>query len=245
LIAIPKPVVSVRIVERRDTEGKSTNPKAIPIPALNSKDMAWAEAAGKPPMLKGMVQVKAMIVPPGIMTYPRAVRVNVWSLRMFFAIAEPAVNSGFLSRLWCSAVFRPRGRGAMRRNVSAADRTLFGPALLLFGPALLRKRGNRQHQKHRKNSDQSHITVSLVLLPRVGYNRGLGSRINGTTRRTKQCLADFGRNRTGCNLQGTPGVAAVAGKFHCIGGIMAVLAAILAAFRYDAITGRMGAFLHF
>jgi len=143
LVAIPQPVARVSVVKWGDAEGIAAYPKPISVSALNSKDVARAKAPGKPPVLKGMVHVKTMLVPSEIMTYPLTVWMNVWSVRMIFAIAEPTVNSGLLSGLWCSAVFRPRSRGAMRRNISAADRTLFGPALLLFRPALLRERGHR------------------------------------------------------------------------------------------------------
>src|SRR5258708_309991 len=119
LVAIPKPVVGVSIVKWSHTEGKAAYPEALPVPALNPKDMAWAKAGRKASMLKRPVQVKAGIIPARIMTHPRAVRVNVRSFRMSLAIANPvAFNGGFLSRLWCSLVFHTHRRGPMRWNKS-------------------------------------------------------------------------------------------------------------------------------
>jgi hypothetical protein len=121
LVAIPKPVIRVSIVKWRNTEGRTGNPEALPISTLNPKEMAWAKAPRKTPMLKGTFHMEAGIIAVSIVTYPLAVRVDVGSVRMSFAVSKPAAfNNWLLGRFWSSAVFHTHRRRAMRRNKPAA-----------------------------------------------------------------------------------------------------------------------------
>src|ERR1700733_6846305 len=98
--------------------------------------MPAPEASREAPMLEGMIEVKAGVIPPGLVSNPFAIGVNVGSFGMASLVAETVRGRG--RRMSC-----PRRCGPVRRNVS--------PAYAGLAP---RKSRERKHQQHCNKSDQ-------------------------------------------------------------------------------------------
>src|SRR5216683_3380078 len=84
-VAVPKPVVDIRVVEIRNSEVKAVEPEAFSVSAAQYPHVPRTEPAAEPAMLPWMVNAKTPIV--GIVSDPAIIPVNMRSVRMAFAVA--------------------------------------------------------------------------------------------------------------------------------------------------------------
>ena len=166
-IAVPQPVIDVAVVPRRDTEVKAIEPEPAGAASLESKDVAGTEPAGEAPMRPRPIEVIVRIIAARIVSDPRAVGVNVGSIRM----------SGTIAKVSDSSVVRhstTHRRRTVFGNVSAPD-ALHAAAMraaTMATASTLRKSRNGTHQRKREKSDHSFHTSLLELkvarhLPRL------------------------------------------------------------------------------
>jgi hypothetical protein len=131
LVAIPIPVPCVAEIERRNAELEAVKPKAVGTASANAPDMAASEAAGEASMFEGTVEVVASVIPPGVVSNPLAVVVNVRSFGVAGLITIGSSGRGFLvwrsflarccflSRRRCLACVPVGGWRTVGRNVAA------------------------------------------------------------------------------------------------------------------------------
>src|SRR5258708_15196486 len=84
-VAVPIPVIDIRVVEIRNSEVKAVEPEAFSVSAAQYPHVPRTEPAAEPAMLPWMVNVKTPIV--GIVSDPAIIPVNMRSVRMAFAVA--------------------------------------------------------------------------------------------------------------------------------------------------------------
>jgi hypothetical protein len=82
VVTIPEPIIDKAVIVRRNTEVGAIKPESIPVTSPKVKLMPTTEAAREASMFPGMFHMVVGIVPPGIMSNPVTVCVNVRSFRM-------------------------------------------------------------------------------------------------------------------------------------------------------------------
>ena len=61
-ITIPEPVIYEAVFKRRHAEIVAVEPETLPVPALQTEDMATSKPAGKVSMFPRMIEVEAKIM---------------------------------------------------------------------------------------------------------------------------------------------------------------------------------------
>jgi hypothetical protein len=170
-VAVPVPVVDVVIVVGRNAEVKIVEPEAVAIATSKAVFMTAPKAAGETTVFPGVVEVIALVAPPGIVTNPGIVMMNVRRLGMIGMIAE-RMTIVLRTTLWgatfvctifgrmliasfrCAILRGPggsagRGRRTVRGNMAAAYVARAAAALSdrLCLTALLAKSGGCESEK--------------------------------------------------------------------------------------------------
>ena len=78
LVRIPKPVIAVVVIVRRNAEVEIANPETAPVSSAQVENVARPETAREMAVLPRMVEMIMRIVPPGVMADPLIVAVDVW-----------------------------------------------------------------------------------------------------------------------------------------------------------------------
>ena len=159
LVVIPVPVPCVAEIERSNAEVEAVKPKAVGTASANAPDVAASEAAGEASMFEGAVEVVASVIPPGVVSNPLAVVVNVRGFGVAGLITIGGSWRGFL--VWGgflagrSSLLRSSSHGAVRRrrtvgrDVSATDGVTAG----LMVVVLLRKGGQGKGQRYSESEN--------------------------------------------------------------------------------------------
>jgi len=108
VVAVPQPVAAIADIDRRNAEVESAKPEATGTAAGQPPRMTLTDAAGKVPVLEGMIQVVARIVGAAIVADPFvAFRVYVWRFGMALLIGKSGmfgwsrgIGFGSASRRW-------------------------------------------------------------------------------------------------------------------------------------------------
>jgi hypothetical protein len=82
LIRVPQPIVDVVILERRNAEVKTVEPKPFAVSAAEVPHMPAPDSTGEATVLPGVVHMKAWIFPACIMTDPLIVPMDVRGFRV-------------------------------------------------------------------------------------------------------------------------------------------------------------------
>jgi hypothetical protein len=156
-IGIPEPVVAIIIVSRRNTEVEIADPEAVSIPAGETEHVARPETTRESSVFKRMIDMIAGIIPPGIVSDPLVIGMNVGCFRVPRLIRKsPAFGcrrplnlrgSRSASRFLGSRWLLDSGRcGTMGGDVAAAYRMASADALSFLVALLLSQDGYRQKQ---------------------------------------------------------------------------------------------------
>jgi hypothetical protein len=161
IVTIPKPVIDEAVIIRRNTEVGAVKPETIPVPAPKVKNMLTAEPAVEASVFEWAFNTVMGIVTPGIMSYPRAVCVNVGSFRVSRPIGK---GPAFWHVRLASGRLLHRSR---RRTASGYMPT----AKLTMLSATLRKSRNKCNRQHcKKPNSLLHDRCLQVPLEQLGFH---------------------------------------------------------------------------
>jgi hypothetical protein len=128
VVTIPEPAIHKAQVVGGDAEIESVEEEPVRTSTSKMPNVAFPNASREAAMLKRTVEMVMRVVAAGVMSNPLIVGVNVGSFGMACLVGSEATTLlwiGGSRRLWSSRRSRLRGRGAVRRNMSASDFRLF------------------------------------------------------------------------------------------------------------------------
>jgi hypothetical protein len=172
VVTVPIPVVAVGEVEIGNAEGETAKPETAGFASFNPPPVATAEAAVEVAILPRVLDAKAIIVSPAVVSHPFAVAVDVRCLRVTLAVVEmsvPALVTVALVRV-AMMTLRP-----VAGNVSAAHIVVAVVVSMVIMVAMLRQRRQREDQERGNNcGDQLHEVRTLRCLK---YHQDSGGKI--------------------------------------------------------------------
>lgn len=139
IIAIPVPVIRVRLIKRRDAEVESAKPETARSPTDQTPAMTRAEASFEVAMFPGMVDVEPGFLMPEVVSDPLAIPMDVRGFRMAFVVAEGFPVIALMRVIVWSAVI---GGRTITRNVPSTE-VMTSMILVL---AMLRPQGEGEHE---------------------------------------------------------------------------------------------------